>query len=195
MATEVLEEATEPTLTRRRATIEEFWSLPETMLPVEYVNGEIVMAPTPTVRHQRLVRKISFALLRYVEENNLGEIFFSPLDVILPTGEVVQPDIFLLTPKQAARAAPEKRVHEVPPFAVEILSPGTATHDMITKRELYEKNGVREYWIVDVKKRSIAQLVLRKKHYVVKELGEGDTIRGAALEGFEMKVGELIGSE
>ena len=193
MATEVLDEATEQGLTRRRATIEEFWSLPESVLPAEYINGEIIMAPTPTPAHQTVSMVLSAHLHQFVSRAGLGRMFPAPLDVILPTGEVVQPDIFLLTPKQAARALAEKRVYEVPVFVVEILSPGTASHDMITKRELYEKNGVREYWIVDVKERGIAQLVLRKKRYVVSEHGEADAIRSAVLEGFEMKVGELIG--
>jgi Uma2 family endonuclease len=193
MATEVLEEETADTLTRRRATVEEFWSLPESVLPVEYVNGEIIMAPTPTVRHQTLVLEIAVALRAFVRQHGLGKIFISPLDVLLPTGEVVQPDVFLLAPKQAALAVEEKRVYGVPPFAVEILSPGTAGHDMITKRELYEKNGVREYWIVDARTRGIAQLVLRKKRYAVRELGEADTVTSPVLEGFEMRVGELLG--
>lgn len=193
MATEVLDEETAAALTRRRATIEEFWSLPESVLPVEYVNGEIIMAPTPTVLHQRTAAKIFRVLDRHVVKNHLGELLFAPLDVILPTGEVVQPDIFLLTAEQAARMLKEKRVYEAPPFAVEILSPGTATHDTITKRGLYEKNGVREYWIVDVKAGGVVQLVLRKKRYAVTELGAEDTVKSAVLEGFEMRVGELLG--
>ncbi|HVF56845.1 MAG TPA: Uma2 family endonuclease, partial [Pyrinomonadaceae bacterium] len=160
MAIEVLEQATEPRITRRRATIEEFWALPESMLPTEYINGEIVMAPTPTTAHQRVSRKIALALERYVEEQKLGEVFYSPLDVILPTGEVVQPDIFFLTPKEAERATIDKWVYSAPSFAVEILSPGSIKHDTITKRAIYEKNSVREYWIVDPEARSIAQFVL-----------------------------------
>lgn len=193
MATEVLEQATEPGLTRRRASIEEFWALPESMLHIEYVNGEIVMAPTPTVFHQALLFTMSIFLHKFVQENGLGRVFISPLDVVLPTGEVVQPDIFLLSPKEAERAMSSKRVHGAPLFAVEILSPGSITHDTITKRNLYEQNGVREYWVVDPKERGIAQLVLRKKHYALTELSENDTIRGAVLAGFEMNVGELLG--
>ena len=132
-------------------------------------------------------------LQQFVSQSTLGEIFISPLDVVLPTGEVVQPDIFFLNARQAGRVGAVSRVKEVPPFLIEILSPGSIKHDAVTKRNLYEKNGVREYWIVDVKERTIAQLVLRKKHYVLKELGEADTVRGAVLAGFEMKVGELIG--
>jgi Uma2 family endonuclease len=193
MATEVLEEATEPTLTRRRAPIEEFWSLPESVLPVEYVNGEIIMAPAPTPGHQIAARAIFRALDRFVLQESLGEVYFSPFDVVLPSGEVVQPDIFFLTPPEAGRVSPGKRLHAAPALVVEILSPGTATHDTITKRELYEKNGVREYWIVDLDAKGIAQLVLRKKRYAVTELGAADTVKGAVLEGFEAVVGELIG--
>lgn len=195
MATEVLPAEAEETLTRRPATIEEFWSLPEAVLPVEYVDGEIVMAPTPTPQHQRLVFKIAATLRTFVEERALGEIFVSPLDVVLPTGEVVQPDLFLLSHEQAQRAVEGGRVQGAPPFTVEILSPSTASHDMITKREIYEKNGVREYWIVNPKARSVAQLVLRRKRFAVRELGEGDTIKGQVLEGFEMNVGGLVGPE
>ncbi|MFL6284344.1 MAG: Uma2 family endonuclease, partial [Pyrinomonadaceae bacterium] len=76
----------------------------------------------------------------------------------------------------------------------EILSPGSIALDAITKRALYEKNGVREYWIVDLETRSIAQLVLRKKHYALTEAAESDVIKSAVLAGFEMKVGELLGA-
>jgi Uma2 family endonuclease len=196
MATEVLEQEqfAEPRLTRRPATIEEFWALPESMLLTEYVNREIIMAPTSTVFHQTVLFDMAVALRSFVNNSGLGKIFLAPLDVVLPTGEVVQPDIFFLNTKQTECVLTLKRVDEVPPFLIEILSPGSITHDTITKRNLYEKNGVREYWIVDVEKRSIAQLVLRKKHYALTELGEGEVIRGAVLAGFEMRVGELLES-
>ena len=101
MATEVMEheQTAEPGVTRRRATPEEFWALPESVLPIEYVNGEIVMAPTPTVIHQAVLFNIAVALRDHVRQSDLGRIFLSPLDVVLPTGDVIQPDIFLLTPK------------------------------------------------------------------------------------------------
>lgn len=193
MATQVSEHATEERLTRRRASIEEFWSLPESVLPTEYVNGEIIMAPTPTVPHQAALGRIFIALYAFVEKNALGTVFPAPLDVVLPTGEVVQPDIFFLNTKQMARVSAAKRVEEVPPLLVEILSPSSVRHDTIRKRELYEQNGVREYWIVDVKERIISQLVLRRKRYALTEMGESDTLKGSVLAGFEMRVGELLG--
>jgi len=193
MATEVLEQNATEHLTRRRAPIEEFWALPESVLPIEYVNGEIIMAPAPTVPHQLALGNIYYALRTFVQGERLGRIISSPLDVVLPTGEVVQPDLFFLDTKQAERVRGAKRVNVVPSFLIEILSPGSAVHDTITKRELYERSGVREYWIVDAEKRSIAQLVLRKKHYALAELDAGDRVKSVVLAGFEMNVGELIG--
>ncbi|HEY0173833.1 MAG TPA: Uma2 family endonuclease [Pyrinomonadaceae bacterium] len=194
MATEVLEQATEERLIRRRASIEEFWSLPESVLPTEYIDGEIIMAPAPTVLHQLVKGNIYAALRAFVEGTGAGWIFDAPLDVVMPTGEVVQPDVFLLNARQTKRVRRAKRVEEVPPFLVEILSPGSVKHDTVRKREVYEKNGVREYWVVDVDERTVSQLVLRKKHYLLTELGEADTVRGVVLAGFEMKVGELLGA-
>ena len=192
MTTEVLEH-TGDTLTRRRATVEEFWALPESMFHIEYINGEIVMAPTPTVAHQRVIGKLFSALHKFVDRTKSGEIFLSPLDVVLPSGDVVQPDLFYLTNEESERATMAGRVHAAPPFLVEILSPGSIRHDKVTKRNLYEQNGVREYWIVDVAKKSITQLVLRRKRYVMSEHEEGDTIRSSVLAGFESNVGELPG--
>jgi Uma2 family endonuclease len=192
MATEVLEQATEERLIRRRATVEEFWSLPESVLPTEYIDGEIIMAPAPTVPHQTVRGNIYYALRTFIRGKGVGRMYDSPLDVVLPTGEVVQPDVFFLSAKQVESAHAAKRVEAVPPFLVEILSPGSITHDTIRKRELYEKNGVREYWIVDVEDRTVAQLVLRKRHYVLTELAESDTIKAVVLTGFETTVAELF---
>jgi Uma2 family endonuclease len=192
MATEVLEHATEERLTRRRASAEEFWSLPESVLPTEYIDGEIIMAPAPTVPHQAVRGNIYYALRTFVQGTKLDRIYDSPLDVVLPTGEVVQPDVFFVNARQGARVRAAKRVEAVPPFLVEILSPGSITHDTVRKRAVYEKNGVREYWIVNAEDRSIAQLVLRKKHYELTELGEADTIKGVVLAGFEITVSELF---
>ncbi|HEX8118750.1 MAG TPA: Uma2 family endonuclease [Pyrinomonadaceae bacterium] len=193
MTTEVLEQATEERLIRRRASAEEFRSLPESVLPTEYIDGEIVMAPSPNLAHQSTSRNIFRALDRAVGAEAAAQLFYAPLDVTLPSGDVVQPDIFVLSKEDVGRAKREGRVRCAPLLAVEILSPGSVTHDTLTKRALYEKNGVREYWIVNAERRSIAQLVLRKKHYVPAELGESDVIKSVVMAGFEMRVGEVLG--
>jgi Uma2 family endonuclease len=192
MTTELIQQAAREQTVRRKASIEEFWALPESVLPTEYIDGEIIMAPTPTVPHQAALRNIVRALDEFVLRTKIGDIFFAPLDVVLPTGEVVQPDAFFLTNEETARVSSAKRVHGAPSLVVEILSPGSIKHDAITKRNLYERNGVREYWIVDPDARTIAQLILSEGHYALTELTESDTIRSAVLAGFEMPVGKLL---
>ena len=74
MATEVLEQtADEQRLTRRRALIEEFRALSESVLPTEYVNGEIVMSPSPTRTHQLVSRSIFRALDDFARKETVGE--------------------------------------------------------------------------------------------------------------------------
>ena len=194
MATEVLEHPTKERLIRRRASVEEFWSLPESVLPTEYIDGEIIMAPSPTMEHQSASRSIFRGLDRFVRDSGADQLFYAPLDVSLPSGDVVQPDIFFLSREDVRRARKQRRVRCAPLLVVEIISPGSVTLDTIRKRDLYERNGVREYWMVDIEKRTITQLVLRKKHYMVTELGEADVVKSVVLSGFEMKVGELLGA-
>jgi Uma2 family endonuclease len=194
MTTELTQQVVREHTIRRKASIEEFWALPESMLPTEYINGEIIMAPTPTVAHQTVVGNIYLALRQFLQKVDIGMVFVSPLDVVLPTGEVVQPDVFVLVGEELQPTPSAKNVQVAPSLAVEILSPGSIKHDTITKRNLYEQNGVREYWIVDPEARTIAQLVLQDGRYVLTELAEGDTIRSAILKGFEMVVGRLLAS-
>jgi len=191
MTTEVLKEDSSERMTRYKATIEEFWALPESLQHIEYINGEIIVAPTPTVTHQAILRNLSFALHEFVKRTASGSIFFSPLDVVLPSGDVVQPDAFFLDKEESERARGEKRIHGAPSLLVKILSPGSIKHDTLTKRNLYERNGVREYWIVDPEAKTIAQLVLKENRYELVELSEGDTIKSVALAGFEMSVEAL----
>jgi hypothetical protein len=58
MTTELIQQAAREHTVRRKASIEEFWALPESVLPTEYINGEIIMAPTPTVTHQAMLRNM-----------------------------------------------------------------------------------------------------------------------------------------
>ncbi|HEY0320857.1 MAG TPA: Uma2 family endonuclease [Pyrinomonadaceae bacterium] len=192
MTTELVQPSTESRLTYRKASIEEFWALPESMLPVEYINGEIIMAPSPIVAHQTILGNIYFALRTFVEDKKSGRMYCSPLEVELPTGDVVQPDAFFLTNEEAALAAPASRVKGVPSFVVEILSPGSVKHDAITKRNLYELNGVREYWIVDPETKTVSQLILHEGHYALTEVPEADTIKSTVLKGFDCAVAQFF---
>ncbi|RIK20680.1 MAG: hypothetical protein DCC53_09625 [Chloroflexi bacterium] len=103
-------------------TLEEFLNRPDTNLPMEYEDGEVIMLPMPTTRHQRISRKLT----RVIEDMiSSGEVFFAPLDVKLG-GRVYQPDVFWV---KAGSACVDRGSHfDGPPdLVVEIASPSTSS--------------------------------------------------------------------
>ena len=120
----------------------------------ELIDGEAYdMSPGPEVQHQRLVVRLSTRFAVHLEGKPC-QVFVAPLDVRpMATSEmsdeevdtVVQPDLLIVCDKKKL----EKRgVVGAPDLVVEILSPYTFRKDLSKKFDLYERAGVREYWIV-----------------------------------------------
>ena len=111
------------------------------------------MAPAPTTFHQRISGKLFNMIYNYLEGQRC-EVFAAPFDVRLGVPEisdenwetVVQPDISVICDKNKID---ERGCKGPPDWIIEIISPSTASRDHIQKRRLYEKHGVKEYWIVD----------------------------------------------
>jgi len=119
----------------------------------ELIDGvAYLMAPAPTVRHQDIAGEV-FRQLANALEGKPCRALIAPVDVVLPragetdeqTDTVVQPDVLVVCDPGKIG---EKRVRGAPDFIVEVLSPATASHDMVIKRRLYERHGVREYWLI-----------------------------------------------
>lgn len=127
--------------------MEVYKMLPEGTL-AELIEGNIYMSPSPLKTHQRIVTLLSAHLTVYVEERGLGEIYVSPFDVYLDEEmNAVQPDIVFVASKNLHIV--QGHVHGVPDLLVEVLSPGNMNHDKVKKKALYEKFGVKEFWIID----------------------------------------------
>jgi Uma2 family endonuclease len=75
-------------------------------------------------------------------------VFLSPLDVVLSYYDVVEPDLLFIAGDQAGIMT-EKNIQGAPALVVEVLSKSTRKRDAQTKRRLFERTGVREYWLVD----------------------------------------------
>ena len=119
----------------------------------ELINGTAYnMAPAPSVNHQRISRQLLLQIGNFLSDKPC-EVFSAPLDVRLPetnekdedTKNVVQPDIVVICDSSKLD---EKGCKGTPDLIIEIVSPASASIDNIKKMELYEKNGVKEYWIV-----------------------------------------------
>jgi Uma2 family endonuclease len=114
----------------------------------ELVDGELLVTPAPSHRHQRIVLRLAALLSPYVAEHKLGEIFLGPAELPLVTGERYEPDLFIV-PLVGGRRPPTPLGITTPILVSETLSPGSGRHDRITKRRAFQTNRVAEYWIID----------------------------------------------
>jgi Uma2 family endonuclease len=128
-------------------TAQEFFALEETNQIRELIDGEIVVNP-PKLPHQRSVR-LALRLLETVIPS--GELWVAPTGVYFDELNIPEPDIFWVSAENTSCVANAENsyLHGAPDLIIEILSPSTARNDKVTKFQLYEKYGVREYWIVD----------------------------------------------
>ena len=114
----------------------------------ELVDGELLVTPAPTHRHQRLIFQLALLLHPYLLRHKLGEILLGPGELRLAHGERYEPDLFVLRATEGRRPAITDALVE-PLLVCESLSPGSARHDRITKRRSFQRNGVPDYWIID----------------------------------------------
>jgi len=134
-------------------TEEDYNVLPEGA-PYQLIGGMLIMTPAPTPYHQKVLRNLAFALWQYVKEKGLGEVFFAPIDVYFDRWNIVQPDIVFID-KMRTNIINNQRINAYPDLTIEIISPSTAYYDLIDKKELYERYGVKEYWLVDPLKKKV----------------------------------------
>lgn len=132
-----------------RTIMEVYKSLPEGTL-AELINNVLYMSPSPVSKHQIILNEINFQLLQYFKQKSIGMVYVSPLDVFLDeSSNAVQPDIIVILNPNRHILHEEGHIHGIPDLLIEILSPGNKDHDLIKKKDLYERFGVKEYWAVD----------------------------------------------
>ena len=129
--------------------------LPDDGSRYECIDGELLVTPAPRWRHQDVVGELYVRLRAWLAQEPIGKVTFSPADVELEPGTLVQPDVFVV-PRTAAGGLP-REWQEISGLllAVEVLSPSTAHHDRVVKRRFFARAGVPEYWIVDADARMI----------------------------------------
>lgn len=141
-----------PALAQRRWTPDELRQFieahPEPVPRYELVHGELLVTPSPTSLHQRLVFETAMRLHAYVKQHDLGEVRISPSDLRPIPDALLQPDIYVIPAIDGRRAPLEDPVTRAL-IAVEVVSPSSARFDRVMKRRLYQDVGVTEYWLVD----------------------------------------------
>ncbi|MBI5917117.1 MAG: Uma2 family endonuclease [Bacteroidetes bacterium] len=160
----------------------------------ELINGELVRKQSPTIRHQNISGNIYFQLRLFVQKKSLGKVLTAPLDVVLDDGNAYHPDV-LFVKKDRYHILDEKEevVIGAPDLVVEILSKGTAIYDKGDKKDIYEKYGVREYWLIEPRNKSIEiYSFVEQRFKLVQYAEETGTVQSLVLKGFKIDLTKIF---
>ena len=178
----------------------DYMMLPETMRRYDIINGEVIMAPSPTVFHQLLVRNLSYALHRHVTEKKLGHVLFAPLDVQISEEpfHTRQPDVLFISTERSGFTTREsllgvQLLDVAPELVVEVLSSSDTRKGIQEKLADYQKIGVQECWLVSPEAETVE--ILKLESDSVERLGIfgiGDEIRSEVLPELTLQVNEIF---
>jgi Uma2 family endonuclease len=150
--------------TRIVLTYADLVAMPSDGKRYELHEGEIYMTAAPRPRHQQVVGNLHLILATHVRRLGLGEVFLSPIDVILADVTVVEPDLVYVEAARLGRVS-DRGIEGPPTLVIEVLSPSTAGADRGVKLQLSAKYGVPHYWIVDPDARIIESYRLAGPSY------------------------------
>jgi Uma2 family endonuclease len=136
-------------------TAEDYYNLPDNGMRYWLIEGELYMAPAPNLYHQTISGNLEFILRSYLEQNPLGIVLHAPVDVVFHGESIWQPDIFVVL-NANRHILKEQRCEGVPDFIVEILPPNHRELDLHTKKTIYARQGVTEYWVIDPESKEIS---------------------------------------
>ncbi|AYQ34010.1 Uma2 family endonuclease [Runella sp. SP2] len=175
------------------------WTFEERL---ELIKGKIFnMSPTPARRHQKISRQL-FTPISNVLDGKRCEVYSAPFDVRLTPLKgkkradnqiytVVQPDICVICDIDKLD---DRGCIGAPDLIIEILSPGNTKKEMRDKYEVYEENGVKEYWLVEPNDNAIFVYVLNDegKYIGLRPFTEDDVITTSILPELEISVAKIF---
>lgn len=158
----------------------------------ELFDGVLAVTPSPVVNHQRVIRRLMRVLDISVEEHELGEVFLSPIDVILANDRMLIPDLCFVSSARS-HIVSERGIEDGPDLVIEVLSPCTEARDRGIKRELNAEHGVRECWLVDPVATSVERYTASESELVLTQSAAGEaTLTSMILPGLELEVARLF---
>jgi Uma2 family endonuclease len=172
-------------------TVADYMTTPEDKR-YQLMDGDMILAPAPTDKHQAISLQLVVALHQFVREHDLGVLRFAPSDVVLSNYDVFQPDILFVSNERRNRIT-EANIQGAPDLVVEILSPSTEQYDRGYKQTLYGRHGVREYWIVDPAAETVEVLTESDEGLkLTSTYGLADTLVSPLLPGLTLELGHIF---
>jgi len=148
-----------------KTALDVFRMLPEGTL-CEVIDNVLYMSPAPKYTHQSLVGLLLRKLGNYLEKTNIGEVIVSPFDVYFEhLLSAVQPDLLVLLNENRHILKEDGYIHGAPDIMIEILS-SDKKRDLVKKKSLYERAGVKEYFVVNPENRETTAWTLKDNVYV-----------------------------
>ena len=173
---------------KKHYTFEDWLALGEDAW-AELYDGVLLYLFTPTIQHQEIVGNLYLQIGNFLKGKRC-RAFLPPFGVKLFNDEdtVLLPDILIICDKSKLEG---RVVHGAPDFVVEILSPSTSKRDKLIKYNLYQKAGVREYWIIDPDEKFVQAGVLSNGSYVTTMYGSEDKASVHIIEGLEINLTDV----
>ena len=159
----------------------------------ELIAGEAyLMEPAPTFGHQGISGNLFSQIYNFLR-GKPERVYAAPCDVRLNADTdddmVVQPDLIVVCDTSIIDG---KSCKGAPDMAIEIPSPSTVGRDRVKKFRLYQKAGVREYWIVDPDSKTVTAHYLENGKYTTAAYGEEDTAPIHVLEGCQITIADVF---
>ena len=176
---------------RIKYTVADYMTTPDDKR-YQLLDGELILAPSPTDRHQAIIGILFFLLYQYNLETGWGHVRMAPLDVHLSEFDLTQPDLLLVSNDRASIVT-AANIQGAPDLVVEILSPSTERHDRGYKRTMYARNGVREYWLVDPAAETVEVLTEAEEGFVTESIFQREqTLLSPLLPGLSIDLNRVF---
>ena len=179
----------------------------------EMIEGVKIMAPSPGWGHVNVTANLIATIGVHARINKLGVAVADNFDVHFPDGNLFQPDFIFVSAENAKLLfqSKETTIHGVPDMVAEIFSRSTMKRDITIKKDIYERNGVKEYWLINPWSESIEVYLLREGKYFLDDVYQNysddelsnltDEERAevkmevpvAVLDGFKVKIRNIFG--
>ncbi|MFH1321135.1 MAG: Uma2 family endonuclease [Bacteroidota bacterium] len=179
---------------KKKYTYQDYCRLTPADSKCELIDGDIIMEPAPFTNHQVISGRIEYVMRKFVNDNHLGEVLDAPCDVFFDEKVTVQPDIMFISKKRTG-IIEEKNIKGAPDLVVEIISQGSVYRDTVTKKVIYERFGVKEYWIVYPEEELIEIFLLNEKenYEVFKTFKKPEILESSfILPGFRINLREIF---
>jgi len=178
-------------LEKQKYTYQDYLKTPDDKR-YELINGNLTMSPAPITKHQIILITLVGELFMWLKTNPIGKVMVAPVDVYLDEENLVQPDILFIS-KKREKIITEKNIQGAPDLTIEIVSQSSIHRDMVEKKSLYEKFGVKEYWLVYPDEELVEIYELKNNSYkLYKTFSKDETLETPLLKGMKIDLKEVF---